>query len=193
MSKSNIVSKAFNFAYEAHANTFRKGTRFPYITHPINVMVILLRYNASEELLAAALLHDVVEDENVSFRELEEIFGEKVTYYVKQVSEPLELIDESRNRIETWRERKEHTISTLGKSDIEVKMLSCADKLSNLSDMLSEYEKIGERLWDKFNAPKASQEWYYNSLVEVFAQKPSSLSKLSLYQEFEEKVRKMFP
>jgi (p)ppGpp synthase/HD superfamily hydrolase len=155
-------------------------------------MIILLRNNASEELLAAALLHDVVEDEEVTFQELTEIFGKKVCNLVREVSEPLALIEKSMNRTETWRTRKEHTINSLQKATYEVKMLSCADKLANVSDMLQDQNTIGEKLWSKFNASKLNQQWYYDSLVEVFAQEPHSLSELLYYQEFKEKVQALF-
>jgi (p)ppGpp synthase/HD superfamily hydrolase len=188
----NLVSQAFDLAYRVHSQTTRIGTTIPYITHPLNVMIILLNNNASEELLAAALLHDVVEDEEVTFQELREFFGKKVCNLVKEVSEPLALIEKTMNRTETWRDRKEHTIRSLQKTTYEVKMLSCADKLANISDMLQDQNTIGEKLWLKFNASKQNQQWYYDSLVEVFAQEPHSLSKLLYYQEFKEKVKVLF-
>ncbi len=188
----NLVSKAFDFAYRVHYQTTRKGSTIPYITHPLNVMIILLKNNASEELLAAALLHDVVEDEEVTFQELTEKFGKKVSYLVKEVSEPLALINKTLNRTETWRARKEHTIKSLQKATHEVKMLSCADKLANISDMLQDHINVGEKLWSRFNASKLNQKWYYDSLVEVFAQEPHSLSELPYYQEFTEKVKLLF-
>ena len=190
--EGNLVTNAFDFAYRVHCQTFRKGSNSPYITHPLNVMIILLKNNASEELLAAALLHDVVEDEEVTFQELTEKFGTKVSFLVKAVSEPLELIEKTLNRTETWRTRKEHTLKSLQTANHEVKMLSCADKLANISDMLYDQVSIGEELWSRFNAPKENQQWYYDSLVEVFAQEPHSLSDLSCYQEFKAKVIELF-
>jgi (p)ppGpp synthase/HD superfamily hydrolase len=188
----NLVSQAFDFAYKVHGQTTRKGTNIPYITHPLNVLIILLRSDASEELLAAALLHDVVEDEEVTYQELTDLFGKKVCNLVKEVSEPLALIEKTMNRTETWRARKEHTIKSLQKATYEVKMLSCADKLANISDMLHDQNNIGENLWSKFNATKRNQQWYFDSLVEVFAQAPHSLSDLPYYQDFKEKVKALF-
>ena len=155
-------------------------------------MIILLRNNTSEELLAAALLHDVVEDEEITFKELTEKFGNEVCYLVEQVSEPLSLIQKGSDRRKSWKVRKEHTITSLQTAAYNVKMLSCADKLANISDLLQDYTNIGEELWLRFNAPKLNQKWYYDSLVEVFAQEPHSLSKLPYYQEFKEKVKILF-
>jgi len=155
-------------------------------------MIILLKNNASEELLSAALLHDVVEDEGVTYQELTEKFGKEVCYLVEQVSEPLDLIQGESDRRNSWRDRKEHTITSLQKATYNVKMLSCADKLANISDLVNDYINDGETLWLRFNAPKISQQWYYESLVEVFAQEPHSLSKLLYYQEFKAKVLALF-
>ncbi len=155
-------------------------------------MIILLRNESSEELLAASLLHDVVEDEEITYQELTEEFGKEVSYLVEQVSEPLSLIHKEPDRRNSWRARKEHTIKSLQKAAYNVKMLSCADKLANISDTLHDYTIVGEKLWLRFNAPKKNQQWYYDSLVEVFAQEPHSLSKLPYYQEFKEKVKVLF-
>ena len=190
--KNNLVSRAFDFAYRVHGQTTRKCSSIPYITHPLNVMIILLKNNSSEELLAAALLHDVVEDEGISFEELTKKFGNGVCYLVEQVSEPLSLIQGESDRRISWRARKEHTITSLQKATYQVKMLSCADKLANISDMIHDYTNNGEDLWSKFNAPKLDQQWYYDSLIEVFAQEPNSLSKLPYYQEFRNKVEILF-
>ncbi len=190
--KNNLVSRAFEFAYRVHGQTSRKGSTIPYIVHPLNVMTILLKSNVSEELLAAALLHDVVEDEDITFQELTEQFGNEVSFLVEQVTEPLSLIEKSQNRKVTWKARKEHTIQSLQKATLDVKMLSCADKLANISDMLYDHANIGEQLWLRFNASKTNQKWYYDSLVEVFAQEPYSLSEVPYYQEFREKVIALF-
>lgn len=187
-----MVSHAFDFAYRVHGQTTRKGSSVPYITHPLNVMIILLKSKCSEELLAAALLHDVVEDEGIKFQELTEKFGKEVCYLVEQVSEPLSLIQGGSDRRKSWRARKEHTITSLQKATYDVKMLSCADKLANITDMLHDYTNNGEKLWLKFNASKKDQQWYYDSLTEVFAQEPHSLTNLPYYQEFKKKVKSLF-
>jgi len=192
MVHNNLVSQAFDFAYKAHGQTSRKVSKIPYITHPLNVMIILLKNNASEELLAAALLHDVVEDEGVTYQELTENFGKEVCYLVEQVSEPLSLIQKGSDRRNSWKARKEHTLTSLQTATYDVKMLSCADKLANISDLVNDYTNDGEALWLRFNAPQLSQQWYYDSLVKVFAQEPHSLSKLPYYKEFKEKVKILF-
>ena len=57
----NIIDKAINFAAEAHAGQFRKGTNTPYITHPFAVGMSLQRVRCSDEVIAAGILHDTIE------------------------------------------------------------------------------------------------------------------------------------
>jgi (p)ppGpp synthase/HD superfamily hydrolase len=187
-----LIVKAFTFAYRAHKHSTRKGSSTPYIIHPLSVATTLMRYNASEELIAAALLHDVVEDENISLTEIEEKFGKNVCILVETVSEPKELIQNNIDRRKTWRKRKQHTIDSLHNAARDIKLLSCADKLSNISDTLRDYDKQGEELWKIFNAPKEEQEWYYRSLVDVFSSGKNSIKDTEILVEFKDKVEELF-
>ena len=58
---SDNIFKAIEFAQLAHKGQYRKGTKLPYIIHPLGVMEILLRENASEEVVIAGILHDTLE------------------------------------------------------------------------------------------------------------------------------------
>ena len=85
--KEDLIPRAFSFAYHAHQNSSRKGSKIPYITHPLDVASILMRCNVSDSLIAAALLHDVVEDEEVTYEELENLFGVKIKNLIKVLTE----------------------------------------------------------------------------------------------------------
>ena len=74
-----MIEEAAAFAAKAHEGAFRKGTRIPYITHPMETALIVSGFTRDEELIAAALLHDVVEDTDVTIEELEEEFPKEVT------------------------------------------------------------------------------------------------------------------
>lgn len=187
-----LIPRAFSFAFRAHQDSVRKGSKIPYITHPLDVASILLRYNVSENLIAAALLHDVVEDEGVSYEELEASFGEKIKNLVKAVSEPLDLIHSDPDKTKSWRKRKEHTLNSLKNANYETKILSCADKLANIIDMIHDFEEQGDVIWDRFNAPKSDQKWYYTSLVEVFEETSPNIAKLKLFQQFKKFVQTLF-
>jgi len=71
----NMIKEAAEFADRAHQGVFRKGTEIPYITHPMETAAIVTAFTDEPEMIAAALLHDVIEDAGVTREELEEKFG----------------------------------------------------------------------------------------------------------------------
>ena len=73
-----LVSRALVFASKMHDGMFRKGTNVPYIVHPVEVAEIVASMTDDEHVIAAALLHDVMEDCGVTRQELEEQFGARV-------------------------------------------------------------------------------------------------------------------
>ena len=83
----SIVSQALVFATEHHQHQHRKGTKIPYMAHLLNVCKILAENNCSDEVLAAALLHDVVEDTEVTIDQVEEKFGHHVAEIVRGATE----------------------------------------------------------------------------------------------------------
>ncbi|MBI4399407.1 bifunctional (p)ppGpp synthetase/guanosine-3',5'-bis(diphosphate) 3'-pyrophosphohydrolase [Candidatus Micrarchaeota archaeon] len=188
-----MIAKAFEFAFNAHGNQKRKGTDIPYIIHPMEVAVILMKNGAPDYLVVAGLLHDVVEDTDIELSEIANNFGKRVALLVKSATEPQKLdkkvlLDEKK----TWKERKMHTIASMKNSGREIKMLSCADKLSNIRSMIEDYRVLGERLWKKFNAPKKQQRWYYRSMLKTFSHKKNSIVDLQMYKDFKECVEQFF-
>ena len=83
----SLFDDAARFAVEAHADMTRKGGGLPYILHPFEVATIAASMTSDEEVLAAALLHDVVEDAGVDFNELRERFGNRVADLVASETE----------------------------------------------------------------------------------------------------------
>ena len=67
---SSLLDKAIVFAAKAHKDTERRGKGFPYIAHPLEAMAIVATMTNDQELLAAACLHDVLEDTDVTYDEL---------------------------------------------------------------------------------------------------------------------------
>lgn len=82
-----IVSKALVFATEHHKHQHRKGTKIPYMVHLLNGCKLVAENNCSDEVLAVALLHDIVEDTAVTIEEVESIFGKQVAEIVKGATE----------------------------------------------------------------------------------------------------------
>lgn len=106
----SIVSKVLVFATAQHQHQHRKGTKIPYMVHLLNVCRIVAENNCSDEVLAAALLHDVVEDTAVTIDDVEKNFGKHVAEIVRGATELDKLEKKAIEKESTWRERKEHTI-----------------------------------------------------------------------------------
>lgn len=176
-----IITKALIFAARAHSGQKRKGTDMPYIVHPAEATAIAAGLTDDENVIAAAALHDVVEDAGVTKDMLVGEFGEEVAFLVMQVSEDkMTFMPES----QSWRARKQAAIDSLSScADIRVKQIALADKLSNLRAINRDYKKLGEAFWLRFNnADKNAQLWYYSSITET-------LKELESTQAFDEYKR----
>lgn len=148
-----MIKEAAEFAARAHGGVFRKGTRIPYIVHPLETAVIVSGFTDDEEMIAAALLHDVVEDAGVTGEELREQFGSRVAELV---------LAESEDKRGTWMERKACTLRHLREADRELKILALGDKLSNLRSTASDYLIHGDLVFQRFNeTDKKKHAWYY--------------------------------
>ncbi|RKD21647.1 metal-dependent phosphohydrolase [Caminicella sporogenes] len=177
------MNEAIKVAAKAHDGHRRKASDIPYIVHPFEVALILQKNGASDEVIAAGILHDTLEDTDLTEDDIKNIFGEKILNLVLRASEELY---NRENR--PWEDRKKHTIDYSKKAPLEVKLLICADKLSNIRSMIKDYKKMGEKLWDKFNAPYDKQKWYYKSLVKSLKE----LDGYEMYEEFKEAVEELF-
>ena len=124
----NIVEKAFQFALKKHEGQVRKGTNIPYITHPFAVAMILKHHNYSDEVVAAGLLHDVLEDTTATVAELR-VFGSTVLELVQGASEA----DTSLS----WEERKQARFRSYLKSAEQ--LAAAADKLHNIRSFNHRY------------------------------------------------------
>ena len=178
--ESNLIRNALEFAAKAHRTQVRKGTDIPYIVHPMEAALILTRAGASDSLIAAALLHDTLEDTNTTEQELEDVFGETVVKFVRYMT---------RNDDLDWFENRQHSIEKLGTSSREEKMLFLADKLANLRSIAADYSEIGNHLWERFNRGCEDQKWYYANI----AKRLSPLSDVAAYHEYVLLVNRVFP
>ena len=163
--KGSMIEEAIEFAANAHAGTTRKGKKRPFILHPIEAMLIVADVTDDEEVIAAAVLHDTIEDTKKERSEIAEKFGERVASLVDSESENkrAHLSAES-----TWKVRKQETIDHLRTAERDVKLICLGDKLSNLREMARDYKNIREALWERFNQKdKRMHEWYYRSILEI--------------------------
>jgi len=179
-----LIDLAIVTAARAHKNQIRKGSGIPYITHPFSVGMLLLREGCPDEVVAAGILHDTVEDTSITLENIRENFGDRVASIVRDCSEP--------DRSLSWEERKRHTIEFLKTAPPEVKLVACADKLHNIRTMVREYEDMGNRLWERFKRGRSSQAWYYRGLVESLCTESHNPGHEILFQQFREEVEKLF-
>ena len=183
---TSILDKAVVFAVKAHKGAERKGKGFPYIVHPMEAVTIAATMTNDQELLAAAVLHDTVEDTPVTLKDIESEFGPRVASLVDAESD---IVFEGKSRAESWRLRKEETIGRLSVAPNEVKIVALADKLSNIRAIYRDYQSIGDKVWDLFCVKNvADHEWHFRGLARAL----SSLKGTFAYNEFEELISKLF-
>ena len=75
---------------------------------------------------------------------------------------------------------------------MEVRLVTCADKLHNLRTIASDYEMIGEELWERFKRGKRDREWYYRSIVESLSSGTSTEDQPAIFKELQEEVSRFF-
>ena len=163
-----ILNKAIVYAVKAHNGQVRKGTQVPYILHPLEAASIVGTLTTDEKVIAAAVLHDVVEDTAATTECIQEAFGERIAALVAAESENKR---EDLPAGSTWKIRKQETIDHLRDASIEVKMLTLGDKLSNIRSLYRDQLVYGERLWQRFNQKdKQEHYWYYKRIAECLTE-----------------------
>jgi len=144
--RSPLVRSALEQARSDHAGQVRNGSGgMPYVEHPMTVAARLAEEGFRDEVLAAALLHDVVEDSETPLDELREKFGEEVAGLVGALTD-----DEA---IDSYRERKaEHRERVAAAAD-EAMAIYGADKLTNVVTLRAAYEAEGDKVREEFKVP----------------------------------------
>ena len=182
-----LLDEAIRFAVQAHSGQPRKGTNTPYILHPLEAAAIVATMTDDLEIIAAAVLHDIVEDAHVSVDEIAARFCERVA---KLVNSETENKREDQPASDTWLIRKQETIQRLSKEkDLAVKMVTLGDKLSNIRAMYRDHLAIGDKLWERFNQKDPNMHaWYYRAVADVTIE----LSQYPAWQEYWALVEKVF-
>ena len=184
---TTLLDRAIVFAVRAHAGTERRGKGFPYIVHPMEAMEIVATMTPDQELLAAAALHDTVEDTDVTVEQIREEFGERIASLVASESDTL---PEGVSEEDSWHARKQAAIDRLSHASHDAKIVALGDKLSNMRAIARDYAQQGDALWNLFHAkaPK-DHEWHYRGLADAL----SELRDTFAYKEFEQLINQVFP
>ena len=183
----SVFDDAARFAVEAHAGMWRKGSDTPYVLHPFEVASIVATMTSDEEVLAAALLHDTVEDAGAQLDELRSRFGERVAALVASETEDKH---PELPKAQTWRLRKEESLARLAAAtDDGARMLWLADKLANLRSFARLVGREGDDAWRHFNQSDPGQHrWYYRSVAELTSQ----LRETDAWQELDALISTVF-
>ena len=183
---TNLLDRAIIFAVKAHHNTERRGKGFPYIVHPMEAVEIVATITSDQELLAAAVLHDVIEDTDVTVEELRAEFGNRIAELVHAESDQfIEGISET----DSWHDRKQAAINRLAAASYDAKIVAMGDKLSNMRAIARDYAIKGDELWKIFHVTdKKQHEWHYRGLAASL----SELSNTFAYKEFISLIDQVF-
>ena len=183
---TTLLDRAVIFAVKAHAGTERRGKGFPYIVHPMEAMEIVATITPDQELLAAAALHDVVEDTEISADEIRREFGDRIANLVVAESD---VFEEGVSEEDSWHARKQAAIDRLARASHDAKIVAMGDKLSNMRAIARDYAVKGDELWKIFHAkdPK-DHEWHYRGLADSL----SDLKDTFAYKEFVSLIDQVF-
>ena len=183
---TELLDRAIIFAVKAHAGTERRGKGYPYIVHPLEAVEIVATMTADQELLAAAALHDTVEDTEVTVDQIRAEFGERIAALVADESDTFEAgVSEE----DSWHFRKRAAIERLARASHDAKIVALGDKLSNMRAIARDYAVKGDELWNIFHAkdPK-DHEWHYRGLADSLRE----LEDTFAFKEFESLINQVF-
>lgn len=181
------IEKAMSFAAEKHHGQTRKGSTRPYILHPFEACEIATTITLDEDIIAAVILHDVVEDTDTTIEEIREKFGDRVGDILEGDNENKY---EGEDKSSSWKKRKEESLKKLENTkDEAIKILWLSDKLSNIRSIYKGFAVHGHKVWDVFNEkdPK-EQKWYYTSVLKHL----EDLKKYGAYHEYKLLVDTIF-
>ncbi len=178
---------AMQFAAYAHRNQKRKGADIPYIVHPIECSMIVSSITDDEDVIIAALLHDVIEDTEFDYDDIESRFGARVAHLVLCETEDKR---DGKSKEETWHIRKKETIDHLKSAERDAKIICLGDKLSNIRASIRDYDTNKKQFWQRFNQSDPDfQGWYYESVGNILGEE---LSDTDAWKEYDELCKRLF-
>ncbi len=151
-----LTEKATVLALRAHDGQMRKDAPTPYIAHPVRVAILLARYGFPDTVIAAGLVHDVVEDTSVSMEDVRRELGERVAALVAPVTHDDTL---------SWDEKKKAYIESVRTAPEGAKAVATADKIANAESLLAAHEREGSAVWCHFNAGKEKKLWFEEAML----------------------------
>jgi guanosine-3',5'-bis(diphosphate) 3'-pyrophosphohydrolase len=166
---------ALRYAAACHEGQSRRGCNVPYFEHVVAVGWILDRAGFGEDVVIAALLHDVVEDTQATLADVEERFGGVVAGLVGYCSE---VKTDAQGRKRPWIDRKRDHLAALAEAPVEARAVILADKLHNLISIEVDLSE-GRPVWSQFHAERDQVLWYYREAIRICGTGDPRLEDLS--------------
>lgn len=155
----DLISKAHKIMLAAHGQQKRKTDGSPYVIHPLMVAKKLARLDFSDAVIAAAMVHDVLEDTEVDEKTLRQELGDEVVDIILPLSEDKSL---------EWEERKKIYLEKVKNSSPETKAVAIADKIHNLESLITGYKNMGPVIWTKFNRGREQKLNFEKEMLKAF-------------------------
>ena len=153
-----LIEKADAFAARAHEGQKRKGSDEPYITHPRAVAAMLKARGFGDTVIAAALVHDVVEDTPATIGEVRLKLGEEVARLVEPLTHDNSL---------PWEEKKQKYIDAVRMASDEAKAIAVADKIHNAQSLIAGHRVQGAAVWKHFNRSREKKLWFEEAMLKM--------------------------
>lgn len=161
---SELYEQALRVAAIAHRHQNRKGCDLPYITHPVQVSVILLRHGFPTDVVIAGLLHDIVEDQEYSISQIGDEFGARVAEIVAVLSE--RKTDAQGNK-RPWEVRKREALEQMRQAIPDAVAVKVADTLHNARSIVLDARREGAKVWQRFSRGPDLTLSHYRQIVQV--------------------------
>lgn len=179
-----MINHAISVAAWAHRSQFRKGTDIPYISHPYAVGMILARNGFGTPVIAAGILHDTVEDTELTLAQIAERFGPQVARIVDGCTEP--------DKSLSWETRKAESLARLQSAPFEVKAVLCADKIHNVRTLQEDLRAHGDAVWERFKRGKKLQRWYHVESARILSEYARQSEKGAFFARLQPEVEVLF-
>lgn len=166
------LEKAIYFATKAHQGQKRKNDDIDVIFHPFSVGIMIKDIGLPNDYVIISILHDIIEDTEHTYNDIENYFGAFIANGVLKLSE--------NKKIKKWLERKEEFLNRLKQEeDINILLIECADKLHNL---LSDYD-LDRKTRENSYSNLEEQRWFYLSLKDILEDKIKDSILFKRYKE----------
>lgn len=153
-----LIEKALLLALRAHEGQERKEQPIPYIVHPVEVALILAKHGFPDPVIAAALVHDTVEDTPVTLEDVRRELGEEVAALVAPVTHDDSL---------SWDDKKKAYVESVRGASEAVKAISVADKIANAESLIAAAGKQGTGIWAHFKRGRDKKLWFEHAMLDM--------------------------